>query len=132
VSLGEVVALIPMAALVAVMIFVSIATFDWHSIRTVAKWATRRAKSTMAVSTPSPTPTARLWVATVATTALGEVVALIPMAALVAVMIFVSIATFDWHSIRPSTRRPPRGTQPGPGRRPRPGRWRSGYGLRRP
>jgi SulP family sulfate permease len=37
--------------------------------------------------------------------ALGGVVALIPMAALVAVMIFVSIATFDWHSIRPSTLR---------------------------
>ena len=35
--------------------------------------------------------------------ALGDIVALIPMAALVAVMIFVSIATFDWHSIRPST-----------------------------
>ncbi len=35
--------------------------------------------------------------------ALGDVVAVIPMAALVAVMIFVSIATFDWHSIRPST-----------------------------
>lgn len=34
---------------------------------------------------------------------LGEVVAMVPMAALVAVMIFVSIATFDWHSIRPST-----------------------------
>jgi SulP family sulfate permease len=34
---------------------------------------------------------------------LGDVVALIPMAALVAVMIFVSIATFDWHSIQPST-----------------------------
>lgn len=34
---------------------------------------------------------------------LGDIVALIPMAALVAVMIFVSIATFDWHSIRPST-----------------------------
>ena len=34
---------------------------------------------------------------------LGDVVALIPMAALVAVMIFVSVATFDWHSIRPST-----------------------------
>lgn len=34
---------------------------------------------------------------------LGDVVALIPMAALVAVMIYVSIATFDWHSIRPST-----------------------------
>ena len=35
--------------------------------------------------------------------ALGDVVAIIPMAALVAVMIFVSIATFDWHSIKPST-----------------------------
>lgn len=34
--------------------------------------------------------------------ALGPVVAIIPMAALVAVMIFVSYATFDWHSIRPS------------------------------
>ncbi|TJY72649.1 SulP family inorganic anion transporter [Arthrobacter sp. CAU 1506] len=34
---------------------------------------------------------------------LGDVVALIPMAALVAVMIFVSCATFDWHSIKPST-----------------------------
>jgi sulfate permease, SulP family len=37
--------------------------------------------------------------------ALGDVVAVIPMAALVAVMIFVSVATFDWHSIRPSTLR---------------------------
>ena len=35
--------------------------------------------------------------------ALGDVVALIPMAALVAVMIIVAIATFDWHSIRPAT-----------------------------
>ncbi|MCK6068215.1 MULTISPECIES: SulP family inorganic anion transporter [Microbacterium] len=34
---------------------------------------------------------------------LGDVVAIIPMAALVAVMIVVSVATFDWHSIRPST-----------------------------
>lgn len=33
----------------------------------------------------------------------GEVVALIPMAALVAVMIFVCAATFDWHSIKPAT-----------------------------
>ncbi|WP_297084145.1 SulP family inorganic anion transporter [uncultured Demequina sp.] len=41
--------------------------------------------------------------------ALGDVVAAIPMAALVAVMIFVSWATFDWHSIRWSTlRRMPR------------------------
>jgi len=37
--------------------------------------------------------------------ALGDVVAVIPMAALVAVMILVSISTFDWHSIRPSTLR---------------------------
>ena len=35
--------------------------------------------------------------------ALGDVVSLIPMAALVAVMIFVSWATFDWHSIHPRT-----------------------------
>jgi SulP family sulfate permease len=40
---------------------------------------------------------------------LGDVVALIPMAALVAVMIMVSVGTFDWHSIRPATlRRMPR------------------------
>ncbi len=37
--------------------------------------------------------------------ALGDVVAVIPMAALVAVMIMVSVGTFDWHSIRPSTLR---------------------------
>ncbi|MEU8661683.1 SulP family inorganic anion transporter [Actinoplanes philippinensis] len=35
--------------------------------------------------------------------ALGDMVALIPMAALVAVMIMVSIGTFDWHSIAPAT-----------------------------
>lgn len=35
--------------------------------------------------------------------ALGDVVAIIPMAALVAVMIIVSVLTFDWHSIRLST-----------------------------
>ncbi|KAE8764842.1 SulP family inorganic anion transporter [Georgenia thermotolerans] len=40
---------------------------------------------------------------------LGDVVATIPMAALVAVMIMVSVATFDWHSVRPATlRRMPR------------------------
>ncbi len=39
----------------------------------------------------------------------GDVVALIPMAALVAVMIMVSVGTFDWHSVQPSTlRRMPR------------------------
>lgn len=36
---------------------------------------------------------------------LGEVVALIPMAALVAVMIMVSVGTLDWHSIAPKTLR---------------------------
>jgi SulP family sulfate permease len=40
---------------------------------------------------------------------LGDVVARIPMAALVAVMVMVSVGTFDWHSIRPVTlRRMPR------------------------
>ncbi|WP_246851421.1 SulP family inorganic anion transporter [Patulibacter sp. SYSU D01012] len=36
---------------------------------------------------------------------LGDVVAVIPMTALVAVMVFVSYATFDWHSIAPATLR---------------------------
>jgi SulP family sulfate permease len=36
---------------------------------------------------------------------LGGIVAVIPMAALVAVMILVSIATFDWHSVAPATLR---------------------------
>lgn len=35
--------------------------------------------------------------------ALGDIVAIIPMAALVAVMIMVSVGTFDWHSIKIST-----------------------------
>ena len=35
----------------------------------------------------------------------GDLVAIIPMAALVAVMIMVSVGTFDWHSIQPSTLR---------------------------
>ncbi|MEU6732696.1 SulP family inorganic anion transporter [Streptomyces physcomitrii] len=41
---------------------------------------------------------------------LGPVVSRIPMAALVAVMVLVSVGTFDWHSVRPSTlRRMPAG-----------------------
>ncbi len=36
---------------------------------------------------------------------LGDLVAIIPMAALVAVMILVSVGTFDWHSIQPATLR---------------------------
>jgi sulfate permease, SulP family len=41
---------------------------------------------------------------------LGSVVAVIPMAALVAVMLLVAASTFDWHSIAPATlRRMPRG-----------------------
>lgn len=34
---------------------------------------------------------------------LGDIVALIPMAALVAVMIMVAVGTFDWHSLQPQT-----------------------------
>lgn len=36
---------------------------------------------------------------------LGDVVGMIPMAALVAVMIFISCITFEWHSISPATLR---------------------------
>ncbi|MDT0163979.1 SulP family inorganic anion transporter [Actinotalea sp. AC32] len=40
---------------------------------------------------------------------LGDLVAIMPMAALVAVMIMVSVGTFDWHSVHPATlRRMPR------------------------
>ncbi|HYH26981.1 MAG TPA: SulP family inorganic anion transporter, partial [Blastococcus sp.] len=35
VALGDVVAVIPMAALVAVMVVVAVSTFDWHSLRTL-------------------------------------------------------------------------------------------------
>jgi SulP family sulfate permease len=49
VALGDVVSIIPMAALVAVMIFVSIATFDWHSLRTIHKMP--RSETTVMVST---------------------------------------------------------------------------------
>ncbi len=35
----------------------------------------------------------------------GDAVAVIPMAALVAVMVMVSVGTFDWHSIKPATLR---------------------------
>jgi SulP family sulfate permease len=37
--------------------------------------------------------------------ALGDIVGLIPMAALVAVMIMVSVGTMDWHSVHPRTLR---------------------------
>lgn len=36
---------------------------------------------------------------------LGDLVAALPMAALVAVMIMVAIGTFDWHSVQPATLR---------------------------
>ncbi len=36
---------------------------------------------------------------------LGDIVSLIPMAALVAVMVIVAVSTFDWHSIQPNTLR---------------------------
>jgi sulfate permease, SulP family len=35
----------------------------------------------------------------------GDVVSMIPMAALVAVMIMVAVGTFDWHSVQPNTLR---------------------------
>ena len=36
---------------------------------------------------------------------LGDVVAIVPMAALVAVMVMVAVGTFDWHSVTPATLR---------------------------
>ncbi len=36
---------------------------------------------------------------------LGDLVSIIPMAALVAVMIMVAVGTFDWHSVHPNTLR---------------------------
>jgi SulP family sulfate permease len=53
VALGDVVAVIPMAALVAVMIFVSIATFDWHSLRTLHRMP--RSETAVMVSTVAVT-----------------------------------------------------------------------------
>ena len=53
VALGDVVSVIPMAALVAVMIFVSIATFDWHSLRTVHRMP--KSETTVMVSTVAVT-----------------------------------------------------------------------------
>jgi sulfate permease, SulP family len=53
VALGDVVAVIPMAALVAVMVFVSIATFDWHSLRTIHRMP--RSETTAMVATVAVT-----------------------------------------------------------------------------
>lgn len=39
----------------------------------------------------------------IAVVGLGDIVGLIPMAALVAIMILVSLTTLDWHSVRPRT-----------------------------
>ena len=49
VGLGDVVAVIPMAALVAVMVMVSVGTFDWHSLRTLRRMP--RSESIVMVST---------------------------------------------------------------------------------
>jgi SulP family sulfate permease len=53
VALGDVVSVIPMAALVAVMIFVSIATFDWHSAQTIHTMP--RSETTVMLSTVAVT-----------------------------------------------------------------------------
>jgi len=51
VGLGDVVALIPMAALVAVMILVSVSTFDWHSIRFTTLRRMPKSETTVMVTT---------------------------------------------------------------------------------
>ena len=56
VGLGDVVALIPMAALVAVMIMVSVGTFDWHSIAPGDAASACRCSETSSCSSPSRSP----------------------------------------------------------------------------
>ena len=51
VGFGDVVALIPMAALVAVMIMVSVGTFDWHSIQLKTLRRMPKSETTVMVST---------------------------------------------------------------------------------
>lgn len=51
ISLGDVVAMIPMAALVAVMTFVSIMTFDWHSIQLSTLRRMPKSETTVMVAT---------------------------------------------------------------------------------
>ncbi|RZU33909.1 SulP family inorganic anion transporter [Blastococcus saxobsidens] len=53
VALGDIVSIIPMAALVAVMVFVSIATFDWHSLRTIHRMP--KSETTVMLSTVAVT-----------------------------------------------------------------------------
>ncbi len=53
VALGDIVSIIPMAALVAVMIFVSIATFDWHSLQTIHRMP--KSETTVMLSTVAVT-----------------------------------------------------------------------------
>ncbi|SHN88005.1 sulfate permease, SulP family [Geodermatophilus obscurus] len=53
VALGDIVSVIPMAALVAVMIFVSIATFDWHSLQTIHRMP--KSETTVMLSTVAVT-----------------------------------------------------------------------------
>ena len=51
VGLGDVVAIMPMAALVAVMIMVSVGTFDWHSIRIATLRRMPKSETTVMVAT---------------------------------------------------------------------------------
>jgi SulP family sulfate permease len=53
VALGDIVSIIPMAALVAVMIFVSIATFDWHSLQTIHRMP--KSETTVMIATVAVT-----------------------------------------------------------------------------
>jgi sulfate permease, SulP family len=53
VALGDVVARIPMAALVAVMIMVAVGTFDWHSLRTLRRMP--KSETTVMLSTVAVT-----------------------------------------------------------------------------
>ena len=51
VGLGDIVAVIPMAALVAVMVIVAVGTFDWHSVRLSTLKAMPKSETTVMVTT---------------------------------------------------------------------------------
>ncbi|TKJ27431.1 sodium-independent anion transporter [Blastococcus sp. CCUG 61487] len=99
VALGDVVSVIPMAALVAVMIFVSIATFDWHSLRTIPRMP--KSETTVMLSTVAVTlATSNLAIGV----GVGVLVACVLFAQRVAHLVDVERAVGDDGSVRYTVR----------------------------
>lgn len=91
VALGDIVGLIPMAALVAVMIMVSVGTMDWHSLRTLPMMPLSET-AVMLVTVVSTLATHNLAVGVV----LGVLTAMVMFARRVAHLVHVEkVAEFD-------------------------------------